>query len=952
MKTLKTALLSILAAFGMTGGLYAATTWSGTVSLDTDLSISDELVVESGAAVDLNGHSVTLNGKLTVQGAATITNSDTGDCKDATFNCSNNLEGQFQNLTFSGNLKLTVKGTAKTNGGFQGVNNTHTGGTVLDGYTGSNPPRFSTTTSFGKGTFILQNGTHIYWPSSAGQKSAESPYWSSIAASGTGTNRIQWDDKFLLPSDSKITVEEGSKLQLEQNRRGEVVVYDISESKGVLSLKFTGSNGNQRYELRGTGGMPNGTLEFGPNRVDHRWSGDYTSLTDATLEFGALRTSDEITSTNNAPAWVNTTDKGRITLKVGGIGTAETVDTFYGRLIRHNDRTKDWAVEKVGAGTWVLGGDNGYHGGTKLTAGAVKMTGVGALGDNTVTFNGGSLAFAADAQGPYANNLATADASTTAKFAADEGADVTLSGTVSGITGPIEKTGAGKVTLSSLVLRHEDANGTTVYSTGKTVTFAGSLGADELRLDAGNTLDLNGRNLAVRKVSQTTETVGSAVVTNSNDEVMSTFTSGVGNGKLANKWFVFGGNTRYVVTGSDGTHFRTANEKDGEGKEIANTHTGGTVFSNNTAQVRYYSPKNFGTGPIIFAGNSNVQLPSSDIDYSDISNPIEVWGADNKWNLQGFSWGPGLGYSGAWRGTGEIRVSNGFKPYINFTGSMKAFQGKLITHHSGERGVYLKHTDGMPDGTLRMESMAENTDGRSRVYLQPATAADVTFPIGSLETATNDPGDYTNAYVVCDNSGHTLTLQVGKAMDTATFAAGLREDNGTLALEKVGSGTWTLTGTNHTYTGATTVKAGTLLMNGSLSTSAVTVKNGATLGGTGTISSAVTVEDGGYLTGALTLSSVPSGSGQILVGATDTEFLTFSGAIDASTLTVKLTGELDTEIEYTILTAGSGSSGKATVVVDTPPTKGSWRTKWVDGEGDTKILKCHFVKPGFVLIFQ
>ena len=85
MKTFKTVLLSTLAALGMTGGLYAATTWSGTVSLDTDLSISDELVVESGAAVDLNGHSVTLNGKLTVKGAATITNSDTGDVKDAKF---------------------------------------------------------------------------------------------------------------------------------------------------------------------------------------------------------------------------------------------------------------------------------------------------------------------------------------------------------------------------------------------------------------------------------------------------------------------------------------------------------------------------------------------------------------------------------------------------------------------------------------------------------------------------------------------------------------------------------------------------------------------------------------------------------------------------------------------------------------------------------------------------
>ena len=80
--------------------------------------------------------------------------------------------------------------------------------------------------------------------------------------------------------------------------------------------------------------------------------------------------------------------------------------------------------------------------------------------------------------------------------------------------------------------------------------------------------------------------------------------------------------------------------------------------------------------------------------------------------------------------------------------------------------------------------------------------------------------------------------------------------------------------------------------------------------------------------------------------------LTFSSDIDASTLTVKLTGELDTDDEYTILTAGSGSSGRATSVeVDTPPTKGRWRTKWVTS-GDTKILKGYYVKPGMVIIFK
>lgn len=72
--------------------------------------------------------------------------------------------------------------------------------------------------------------------------------------------------------------------------------------------------------------------------------------------------------------------------------------------------------------------------------------------------------------------------------------------------------------------------------------------------------------------------------------------------------------------------------------------------------------------------------------------------------------------------------------------------------------------------------------------------------------------------------------------------------SGSGAVNKLGTGTTTLTGTN-TYGGQTNVQAGTLLVDGNQSgaTGATLVSGGATLGGTGTIGGSITVADGGTL---------------------------------------------------------------------------------------------------------
>ncbi|WP_309085982.1 autotransporter-associated beta strand repeat-containing protein [Chelativorans sp.] len=78
-----------------------------------------------------------------------------------------------------------------------------------------------------------------------------------------------------------------------------------------------------------------------------------------------------------------------------------------------------------------------------------------------------------------------------------------------------------------------------------------------------------------------------------------------------------------------------------------------------------------------------------------------------------------------------------------------------------------------------------------------------------------------------------------------TFAGAI---SGSGQVTKLGSGVTTLTGTS-TYTGATNVNEGTLLINGDQSgaNGLTSVASGATLGGTGTIGGSVSVADGGIL---------------------------------------------------------------------------------------------------------
>jgi autotransporter-associated beta strand protein len=145
-----------------------------------------------------------------------------------------------------------------------------------------------------------------------------------------------------------------------------------------------------------------------------------------------------------------------------------------------------------------------------------------------------------------------------------------------------------------------------------------------------------------------------------------------------------------------------------------------------------------------------------------------------------------------------------------------------------------------------------------------------------------------------DMNGGTRTFTVNDATPDIDLEISALITNG--GLTKAGTGTMELTGVN-TYTGATTINAGTLLINASNAGAIgdVNINSGGTLGGTGTVGGATTLNSGGFLSagdggiGTLTFEEdgVPLNSLDISgIGASSTSLLFDLGASGTGDLVV------------------------------------------------------------------
>jgi autotransporter-associated beta strand protein len=268
------------------------------------------------------------------------------------------------------------------------------------------------------------------------------------------------------------------------------------------------------------------------------------------------------------------------------------------------------------------------------------------------------------------------------------------------------------------------------------------------------------------------------------------------------------------------------------------------------------------------------------------------------------------------------------------------------------------------NGVLKLGGANVIPDGadKGNIVFNPASGT-ATLDLAGFNEAVNGLSNSGAGTSFVDNtaSGGPFTLSVGGNDQSGSFGGTIRNTTGVLALSKTGVGTFTLIGAN-SYSGATTVSGGVLLVNGSTAAaSAGSVASGATLGGTGTFAGAIAVASGGHLApgtspGTLNSGSIALASGAIfdveLNGASAGQFdqQNVTGAVDVTGSMLNLTlGFAPTSGSFTII-ANDGSadavvgtfSGLPEGMVFTRTTGGNTATfqiTYQGGDGNDVVLK-------------
>ncbi len=222
-----------------------------------------------------------------------------------------------------------------------------------------------------------------------------------------------------------------------------------------------------------------------------------------------------------------------------------------------------------------------------------------------------------------------------------------------------------------------------------------------------------------------------------------------------------------------------------------------------------------------------------------------------------------------------------------------------------------------------------NPTATARLVLGESSADDQTWrnitlnnvmnlAVGGTITAGTFNGAVTGSSITGYGTGGAISFTGGEiGVNVALGGAGTDQNN--LSIIKKGSGSLIIRSSNATYTGATTVEAGTLAVASTATlASPITVKAGATLSSEGATSSSLTFD-----TGSSTLNFDPSTPGSFTAGS-----VTTTGA----TIVANPTAATAIGSTYTVLTKTAGTFSSSDVAAFVAGGRGT-----IGGEGTNTI---------------
>lgn len=559
---------------------------------------------------------------------------------------------------------------------------------------------------------------------------------------------------------------------------------------------------------------------------------------------------------------------GNETINIGGLNLNTT---FAGSILNGVAVT---IVNKNGTGTLTLGGANNFTGGLNINNGAVLVTGSTSAGTVTVAA-AGTLGGSGSIGGPVT---------------LQSGASLKPAGTL---------TNLGNLTLTGAKLYFDLANVTTVGGgvndlvtiSGGTLTLSGTstvipnylngslVNGTYTLINGGSSTTGNAANLAWsgpsgsrQTVSFNTATPGTVLLNVSGSLPASLIWQGTNgsnwdlttvnwlNGIAVDKFYnvdsvlfndsAASGNVTIAATVQPGSIVVSNNvlAYAFSGSPIVG---GTTLIKNGTGTLTISSSNSFSGGAFVNAGtvafatdlaNSNglgsgtITLNGGTLTMLDSAatannatwnlfvptNAIGSFNSDSRCNLSG-------NLSGS--GTLNFNVTGAQTALL---GDWSAFTGRINVAGGGEFRVV--NLAGYTNAAI---SLANNVTADFQGTVDPNGT---TLAIGELSGVSSSRllgGSATN--------GEVLTWSIGGNNTDTTFAGQISEQNtnANTAIQKIGTGKWTLSGSN-SFNGGMVVSGGTLLVNnptGSATGSGdVEVATGATLGGAGTIAGSVVVD--------------------------------------------------------------------------------------------------------------